>query len=539
MACSRQSLGRRTVGALVFVCAGCTPAPELPDLEAIYARVGTTGTVNRPLITVPGTLGSRLVDSETGTVIWGGGSKGLSADPDDPFEAELIALPIISEDEPISEIRDSVVSDGVLDEAEAEILGIPIPIEIYGGILNTLAAGGFRSISSAGGGAAEATPEVPDAAPEFGATFEQYAEITEDPANSFRFDYDWRRDLPSLAKDFDRFVQQRKRRVAAIRSLREGRTIEPEEVRFDLLAHSMGGLVTRYYLMHGPADLPEDGPLPPVTWEGAKHFNRVIIVATPNAGSIIAVDNLVNGKSFGPLQPVYSPTLLATHPSVWQLFPRSRHGRIREGSVDGARLDPLDADLWRRYSWGLLDTEHADLLDLLLPDVADPFERRQIAARHQARLIRRARRFHEAMDRWAPKPPWLEMYLVVGGGFRTPAVALADPDTAELEIADFEEGDGVVLRTSVLLDDRVGREGGGGLDTPLRFDTTLFLPDEHVELTKNPVFGDNLLFWLLEQPRDQSELARPGRGSGLLRDAPALSPDAVEAMQNIEPGTER
>ncbi|MEM9145232.1 MAG: hypothetical protein AAGC57_03475 [Pseudomonadota bacterium] len=516
-------MSRSRLLPLILLTAACAQEPAQPDLAAIYSGVSESvdDSVRRPLITVPGTLGSRLRDRETGTVIWGGGSRGLSADPEDPTEATLIALPILTEDEPFFAHRDGIVPDGILDVATPEVLGIPLDIEVYGGVLRTLSAGGFRSTNRASllGRVNDATgigsaPSVDD-----------YRLIAEGRANSFRFDYDWRRDIPTLAREFHAFVELRKRQVAAVRSIYERRAVAPEEITFDLLAHSMGGLVTRYYLMHGPAALPEDGSLPPVTWEGARSFSRVVIVAAPNGGSIIAMDNLINGKSLGPLQPFYPAPLLATHASVWQLFPRARHGRLVE--VGGARLDPLDPSLWERFNWGLLAPEADPLLSWLLPDLGDAFERRKRAGAHQARLLRRAKQFHRAIDRWAPKPPGLEMFLVVGGGFATPANAEVDPVSGAFRLTDREEGDGVVLRTSVLLDERVGAENQAGLMTPLRFDTTLFLPDEHVELTKNPVFGDNLLFWLLEQPRRAGELAEPRRtvlGSTAAQPGPEEAP---------------
>ncbi len=506
----------RPIAALALALAGalaaCAPAPSLPDLDAIYARVSMGDGIldRRPLITVPGTLGSRLRDRETGRLVWGGGSRGLSADPEDPLEARLIALPILPEDTPLTALRDGVEPSGILDNVTPEILGIPLDIEVYAGVTRTLTAGGFRAATrSALADALDPRGERPRPA---SASPGDYRALEDRPANAFRFDYDWRRDIPALAREFHDFVMLRKRQVAALRSIMERRTVEPEAVRFDLLAHSMGGLVTRYYLMHGPADLAEDGALPPITWEGARHFQRAVIVAAPNAGSILAVDNLVNGKSLGPLQPFYPATLLATHASPWQLFPRARHNRLHLGGPGGPALDPLDPALWQRHGWGLLDPEGAELLEWLMPDVADPAERRSRAARHQARLMERARRFQAAMDRWAPTPPGFEMFLVVGGGFATPAAAAVDPGTGEFRITDREEGDGVVLRASVLLDERQGTETSAGLITPLRFDQTLFLPDEHVELTKNPVFGDNLLFWLLEQPRPSEDLAEPSAG---------------------------
>ncbi|MEM0922474.1 MAG: hypothetical protein AAGI13_05475 [Pseudomonadota bacterium] len=475
----------------------------------IYSRVADAGddALRRPLITVPGTLGSRLIDSVTDTIVWGGGSRGLSADPTDPVEARLIALPLLDADLPFEAQRDSVRPAGVLDEAEADVLGLKVTLEVYGGVRRTLSAGGFRVGPARDRNRSDledlsgATPLPPGP--------DQYRDLTENPATAFRFDYDWRRDLASLAQDFHEFIMARRELVAAQRSRLSGETVRAEDVTFDLLAHSMGGLVTRYYLMHGPAPLGEDGALPPITWEGAKHFNRVIIVATPNAGSILAMDNLVNGKELGPFQPVYEAALLATHASTWQLMPRARHRRVGFGDGDATDFaDPYDASLWERYSWGLASEEAEPLLSWLLPGMDDAAERRDRALIHQRRMLARAERFHRAIDRWAPKPDWLEMFLVVGGGFETASAATVDRDTGAFTLAGVEEGDGVVLRASVLLDERQGGDYTTGLRTPLRFDTTLFLPDEHVELTKNPVFGDNLLFWLLEQPRDRGALAK-------------------------------
>ncbi|MBY8976351.1 hypothetical protein KHP62_11070 [Rhodobacteraceae bacterium NNCM2] len=518
--------------------AGCSPSAKTPDLSAIYSDVSQNGgeDLRRPLITIPGTLGSRLVDSVSGTIIWGGGSRGLSADPDDPEEARLIALPLLTEEMPFSEQIDTVRPAGVLDSTRADLLGLPIELEVYGGVRRTLAAGGFKITQGATPDNLHAYTEVIRGLPQE-RIFTDPAE--KDPSTAFRFDYDWRRDLVSLAQEFHNFVLRRQQFVAEQRSLRAGRTIEADEVVFDLLAHSMGGLVARYYLMHGPADLTDDGELPPITWEGAKNFSRVIIVASPNAGSILAMDNLINGKELGPFQPVYPGALLGTHASVWQLMPRARHARVRfEGDLGNLDADPFSPELWESFQWGLASPEAEPLLSWLLPDVPSAEERKQRALIHQRRMLARASRFHEAMDRWAPKPESLEMFLVVGGGFETPSNAVVDAETGEFALNKVEEGDGVVLRASVLLDERQGREYVAGLQSPLRFDTTLFLPDEHVELTKNPVFGDNLLFWLLEQPRDTGLLKSPEKKSLKGLNVPNLAQGGEPAIATT-PGHDR
>ena len=482
----------------------CGVSPKPPDLASLYAAAASAkGEARRPLIGVPGTLGSRLVDGATGRIVWGGGaSGGISADPDDPDEFSLLALPIPGPDQALRDIRDTVVPDGILDFAIADVLGVSVEIEVYGGVLPTLSAGGFRY----------ARPEE-TVGPDF---------------NTFRYDYDWRRDLIETAQEFGAFVRARREEVATRRG------VAPETVRFDLLAHSMGGLVSRYFLMYGDAVPEPGGRLPPITWAGAAYFERVVFVAPPNAGSIVALENLVNGKTLGPLQPFYPPHLLATHPSVYQLMPRARHNRV---VLRGEPVEDLySGDRWAEHGWGLAGASDEELA-LLLPDEQDPARRRLFATEHTNRLLARARTFHRMMDRWAPPPPHLDMFLVVGGGFETPATGAIDPATGRLEITEFDEGDGVVLRASALLDERQGGDLTPGLRSPLEFKSVLLLPDEHVELTKNPIFGDNFLFWLLEAPRSARRLQQPANADMFL--AKAEEPEEEARKGPPEPNNDR
>lgn len=38
--------------------------------------------------------------------------------------------------------------------------------------------------------------------------------------------------------------------------------------------------------------------------------------------------------------------------------------------------------------------------------------------------------------------------------------------------------------------------------------STLFLSEKHVELTKSATFRDNVLFWLLDEPRNNLKVRR-------------------------------
>jgi hypothetical protein len=119
----------------------CGADPTPPDLSRIYAHANGVDARN-PVITVPGLLGSRLVDTESGVMIWGGGDR-LSADPSIPEEALAIAHPIGPPDAPLWEIRDAVRTDGVARIVRASFLGLTQPFDIYRGLIRTLIAGGY------------------------------------------------------------------------------------------------------------------------------------------------------------------------------------------------------------------------------------------------------------------------------------------------------------------------------------------------------------------------------------------------------------
>ena len=69
------------------------------------------------------------------------------------------------------------------------------------------------------------------------------------------------------------------------------------------------------------------------------------------------------------------------------------------------------------------------------------------------------------------------------------------------QIIEHAPGDGTVLRTSAILDERVGSEWTPGVQTPIDWDRVTFLFRDHLGLTRDPAFTDNLLFLLLEEPR--------------------------------------
>ena len=246
-------------------------------------------------------------------------------------------------------------------------------------------------------------------------------------------------------------------------------------------------------------NLPVDGSLPELTWDGARHVERAVLIATPNAGALQSFHDLLDGTDIGPFLPTYAPAVLGTMPSVYQLLPRPRHGAWAPAG-DGELPDALAPETWERFGWGLADPEQDRILARLLPDLG-PEERRAVALDHQAKCLTRARQFFRAMDRDAAPPAGTELVLVVGDAYATPARVEIDPATGLRGARQTAPGDETVLRSSALMDERLAGNWRPVLVSPVRWSRVLFFFEGHLALTQAPAFIDNLLFLLLEEPR--------------------------------------
>src|SRR5687768_8616261 len=90
--------------------------------------------------------------------------------------------------------------------------------------------------------------------------------------NYFEFAYDWRRDCRSAANKLAREAH------SWLKRWRDSRG--PRDAKLILVAHSMGGLVARYYLE---------------CMEGWKNTRHLVTFGTPFRGSLNAVNTLCNG----------------------------------------------------------------------------------------------------------------------------------------------------------------------------------------------------------------------------------------------------
>jgi Lecithin:cholesterol acyltransferase len=122
-----------------------------------------------------------------------------------------------------------------------------------------------------------------------------YTDPDDKAANFYHFPYDWRRDNRASARILKRLLDKRLKCWRAFSGAEDAKVI--------LLAHSMGGLISRYYLE---------------VLEGWQDSRALFTFGTPYRGSVRAVDFLANGykKLFLDLTEV-----MRSLTSVYQLLP--------------------------------------------------------------------------------------------------------------------------------------------------------------------------------------------------------------------------
>ncbi len=410
----------------------------MPDLGGLYteAAMGLSSSPDRnPVIVIPGILGSRL-EGPNGEVVWGEFGDG-GVDPTTPEGWALLALPADGSD-------DGVRASRVIDRFRVSLFGLSFEQQAYESLLLTLGTGGYLDRDLSMG-------DIDYGRQHF---------------TCFQFAYDWRRELSESAVKLHEFLLRTRDEVRAerVRLFGEQAVAAAGPIKFDVVAHSMGGLVLRYYLRFGPTlldELPDDAE---PTWAGAALVDKAIIVGTPNLGSASALETLINGQRFSRLLPLYDAELLQTMPALWQLLPHA-WSQLLDGPWDGGGFEgPL-----RLAPFNLLDNPSK---------------------------IRVASKFHRLMDRPSQPPAGLRLYLFAADAIETNAwVDVSDTTSPSLRFAK-RPGDGTVTRASALGD----LDPGPRLDTPIAWDRVQFLHTDHLGMTRDPSFTDNLLFLLLIQP---------------------------------------
>lgn len=297
-----------------------------------------------PVIIIPGLIGSELVNSKTGDTVW----FDLNRAKDDDLR-----LPVSPN---LKTNKDSLVPRDIL--REIQLIKFTPKIEIYQKLIDSLKADGFtegKIDAPAAGGDAD--------------TF-------------YVFPYDWRLDNVENAHTL----------LEKLDNLRAG--LNRPDLKFNVIAHSMGGLITRYALMYGKADLTSRAR---PNWKGAGYFNSISLVATPNAGALSALDSMLHGFSlFGsgkinlPFVQNLSRSDLFTIPSIYQLLPHAGTARVFDENLKPLKVDLFSPAVWEKYGW----TAYSD------EDFAKKFEGTDLSAAkaYFRAVLNRARQFQAALD---------------------------------------------------------------------------------------------------------------------------------------------
>ncbi|WP_447980023.1 lipase/acyltransferase domain-containing protein [Candidatus Nitrospira bockiana] len=243
--------------------------------------------VSSVVIVVPGYYGSKLVRVADGKLVWISALQAVLGD-------HSLALPL-----PGLDVQDAVPlrPDGVLEKIS--IVPLLYSVDGYGAILQALRA-------SAGPGTAVVG-----------------------------LSYDWRADLMEAVRSLDATIQAWQASGAG-------------EIR--IVAHSLGGLITAYYLRYGtqpPGTASE-------TWAGAELVKAAVLVGVPFKGTMIALRNSLYGEAIGWNRTLLTATAVASFPSTYHLLPSAEADVLLDRDLRPVHGAIRDARNWTVSEWGLL-----------------------------------------------------------------------------------------------------------------------------------------------------------------------------------------
>jgi pimeloyl-ACP methyl ester carboxylesterase len=470
----KRQLCLATLLAVVLLASGCVSVRRTPNLEHIFANARKS-TGKRPVIVIPGILGTELINSSTGEVVW-----------PSAFRTRNESLPISPD---LSANRDTLVAGKVIEKLK---LSRVLPeVYVYRDLLEALRHyAGYRDGDWD-------TPAVDG-----------------DKDTFYVFPYDWRLDNVSNARELVRKIERLKEKL------------HRDDLKFNIIAHSMGGLIARYAAMYGNADLPADDVDLKPTFAGAAHISKIVMIGVPNEGSTDAFTTLIDGYSITegirrrvPLLNKLTAEDAISSPSVFQLLPHSMMVKFLDEDLKPIEVDLYDAKVWKKYGWSPLFTAefqrryHNESGGHPQAEV-DESKLQQLEA-YLTATLKRTQRFHQALDAVGNGPSPVTL-LAIGGDCeetlsapvilrdekRNRWITLIRPreyrtstgvrmSKRQVTEAMYAPGDGRVTRASLLGENLArARNNQTGFTLPLY---AVFGCDLHGQLPRNKSLQDNAL----------------------------------------------
>lgn len=421
------------------------------------------------MIVIPGILGTELINSKTGETVW-----------PSAFRTEQEGLPISPD---LASNRDDLVPGKILETVRLARL-LP-EIYVYRDLLDAMRRyAGYR----------DGDWENPN--------IDGYQDTF------YLFPYDWRKDNVANARELVRRIERLKTKL------------QRPDLKFNIVAHSMGGLIARYASMYGDAELPEgDGPIQP-TWAGAAHISKIVMIGVPNEGSADAFASLLEGYSITeglrrrvPLLNKLSAEDIVTTPSVFQLLPHREAVKFLDENLKPIGVDLYNVEEWKRYGWSVIYSS-AEFRRKHASQVGTNGDGDDLDA-YLAASLKRARRFHQALDS-VDNTNSPVVLLAIGGDceetFNSPVirrdekrnrwVTLTQPreyrtssgvkiSRKQATEAMYSPGDGRVTRASLLGENLFKTRDAATGFTLSRY--AVFGCDLHGQLQRNKTLQDNAL----------------------------------------------
>lgn len=418
-----------TMTALVLLATACVQvSPETVDVsgerEFYPERLHRQ---RRPVILIPGTLGSRLYNTETGEIAWGNFNALISELDDD------LVLPI---DRPTLALnRDHLEPYRVLDRAEVLRKEGYGEVSLYAELIDFMeSALGYR--------------------PSYGRRVYAGNDL-------FVFYYDWRRSNVEAAVQLGEFI----------RGIR--RDLRDDDMKFTFLCVSNGGIIADYYLRYGGRDVISNQPVEaPLTadYSGVDDCNEMICLGTPFRGSIDALNLLHTGYAPTVIARKYPPSGVFSFPAAFELLPDPDDDVFVLEGKTSAGIDLWDPDEWERVGLSAFSNSEITRLKSEIARDIRPGEDRQgiFTERMEERrrwlrlVLTHARRLKRATEGTPPVPT----RVIMGVGTPTLARVGVERNGDDYEFlfrprffvdgndplteAMYASGDGVVTRRSAL-----------------------------------------------------------------------------------------
>ena len=169
----------------------------------------------------------------------------------------------------------------------------------------------------------------------YGALLEALRKASADREQVVPFTYDWRLDLMDAVRKLGSLVDQ-------LRG--QGRC------PIAIVAHSMGGLITSYYLRYGTQDLGNAVE----NWEGAEKVDTVVMAGVPFLGSMTVFRNMQYGVRIGLNRSLLDQKAVASFPASYYLLPAGDADVLLAPASGSVKSMIRKESNWKEYGWGLL-----------------------------------------------------------------------------------------------------------------------------------------------------------------------------------------